>query len=70
MTNAYASMHGRSLESMLDVNVTGTADRLRRGRRVNNTVAASRDQASVSLERRQTSSGRRPQAPRQQYCGS
>jgi uncharacterized protein YjiS (DUF1127 family) len=29
MTNAYASMHGRSLASMLDVNVTGTVDRLR-----------------------------------------
>ena len=29
MTNAYASMHGRSLASMLDVSVTGTVDRLR-----------------------------------------
>lgn len=29
MTNAYASMHGRSLASMLDVNVAGTVDRLR-----------------------------------------
>ena len=29
MTNAYASMHGRSLASMLDVGVAGTVDRLR-----------------------------------------
>jgi uncharacterized protein YjiS (DUF1127 family) len=29
MTNAYASTHGRSLPSMLDVSVTGTVDRLR-----------------------------------------
>ena len=29
MTNAYASMHGRSLASTLDVGVTGTLDRLR-----------------------------------------
>jgi hypothetical protein len=29
MTNAYASTHGRSLASMLDVSVTGTVDRLR-----------------------------------------
>ena len=29
MTNAYASMHGRSLASMLDVSVAGTLDRLR-----------------------------------------
>ena len=29
MTNAFASTHGRSLASMLDVSVTGTVDRLR-----------------------------------------
>jgi uncharacterized protein YjiS (DUF1127 family) len=29
MTDAYASTHGRSLASMLDVSVTGTVDRLR-----------------------------------------
>ena len=29
MTNAYASMHGRSRASTLDVSVTGTVDRLR-----------------------------------------
>ena len=29
MTNAYASMHGRSLASMLDVSVAGAVDRLR-----------------------------------------
>ena len=29
MTNAYASMHGRSLASTLDVGVAGTVDRLR-----------------------------------------
>ena len=29
MTNAYASTHGRSLASMLDVSVAGTVDRLR-----------------------------------------
>ena len=29
MTNAYASMHGRSLASTLDEGVTGTVDRLR-----------------------------------------
>lgn len=29
MTNSYASMHGRSLASMLDVSVAGTVDRLR-----------------------------------------
>ena len=29
MTNAYASMHGRSLASMLDAGITGTVDRLR-----------------------------------------
>ena len=29
MTNAYASMHGRSLASTLNVSVAGTLDRLR-----------------------------------------
>jgi uncharacterized protein YjiS (DUF1127 family) len=29
MTNAYASMHGRSLASTLDAGVAGTLDRLR-----------------------------------------
>ena len=29
MTNAYASMHGRSLASTLDAGVAGTVDRLR-----------------------------------------
>jgi uncharacterized protein YjiS (DUF1127 family) len=29
MTNAYASMHGRSLASTLDANVAGTVDHLR-----------------------------------------